>query len=158
MRTFYEQCDDLHEQLLSAIATGLNLDPTFFQKYIRGGDHVLRLLHYPAISKAVLEQDGAVRAGSHTDYGTVTLLFQDGSGGLQIRTPEGRWVDVRPIEDAIVINAADLLQIWTNDVIKSTHHRVVSPPDAPTSEDGMVSARYAIAVGSVVLLLDEREG
>lgn len=40
----------------------------------------------------------------------------------------------------------DMLQIWTNDVIKSTNHRVVSPPNAPTTEDGSYSARYSIAV------------
>lgn len=107
MKTFYEQCDDMHEQLLSAIAIGLNLDPRFFQEYIRGGDHVLRLLHYPAVPKAVLSQEGAVRAGSHTDYGTVTLLFQDGSGGLQVINQEGRWMDVPPIEGTIVINAGN---------------------------------------------------
>lgn len=109
MGEFYRQCDELHEQLLRALALGLNLSPYFFEEYIRGGDHVLRLLHYPAVPKAVLTQEGAVRAGSHTDYGTLTLLFQDGSGGLQVRNPEGKWMDVPPIEGAIVINAGEFL-------------------------------------------------
>ncbi|KAF2000355.1 Clavaminate synthase-like protein [Amniculicola lignicola CBS 123094] len=145
MTKFYAQCDDLHHQLLCAIAEGLKLPKDYFKEYVTEGDHVLRLLHYPSIPKAVLEKEGAVRAGSHTDYGTVTLLFQDGSGGLQVRTPEGEWWDVEPVEGAIVINAGDMLQIWTNDVIKSTHHRVVSPPNAVTQEDGNYSARYSIA-------------
>lgn len=44
-----------------------------------------------------------------------------------------------------------MLQIWTNDVIKSTHHRVVSPPNAVTTEDGKYSARYSIAVSGLAL-------
>lgn len=164
MCTFYSQCDHLQQQLMSAIALGLGLDESFFVKQIQGGDHCLRLLHYPAVPKAVLSQEGAVRAGVHTDYGTVTLLFQDGSGGLQVKTPSGEFMDVSqtnnlvfnnslsntnqvpPIENSIVINAGDLLQIWSNEVIKSTFHRVVSPPNAPTTDDGKFSARYSIAV------------
>jgi isopenicillin N synthase-like dioxygenase len=146
MSQFYQKCDDLHHELLSAIAQGLGLPKDYFKEYVTAGDHVLRLLHYPSVPKAVLEKEGAVRAGSHTDYGTVTLLFQDMSGGLQVRTPEGSWMDIEPVEGAIVINAGDMLQIWTNEVIKSTHHRVVSPPNAVTQEDGNYSARYSIAV------------
>jgi isopenicillin N synthase-like dioxygenase len=105
MRKFYEQCDELHHQLLSAIAEGLELPRDYFKEYVTASDHCLRLLHYPSVPKAVLEKPGAVRAGAHTDYGTVTLLFQDGSGGLQVQTPDGSYVDVPPVEDAIVINA-----------------------------------------------------
>ncbi|KKY27919.1 putative thymine dioxygenase [Phaeomoniella chlamydospora] len=143
---FYVNCDKLHRNLMSAIAEGPGLPSSYFDKQNRGGDHCLRLLHYPAVPKAVLTKDGAVRAGSHTDYGTVTLLFQDGSGGLQARTPDGKYRDVPPIAGSIVINAGDMLQIWSNDVIKSTFHRVVSPPNAPTTDDGNFSARYSIAV------------
>lgn len=105
MREFYARCDDLHHQLLSAIAEGLGMKKDWFKQYVTAGDHVLRLLHYPSVPRAVLEKEGAVRAGAHTDYGTITLLFQDMSGGLQIRTPDGSWLDVKPIEGAIMINA-----------------------------------------------------
>ena len=109
MREFYAQCDDLQHQLLSAIAEGLGMDKDWFKQYVTAGDHVLRLLHYPSVPKAVLQKEGAVRAGSHTDYGTVTLLFQDMSGGLQVRKPDGEWLDVKPIEGAIVINAGEFV-------------------------------------------------
>lgn len=92
---FYSSCDKLHRNLMNAIAEGLGIDSTYFNKQIMAGDHCLRLLHYPAVPKAVLTQDNAVRAGLHTDYGTVTLLFQDGSGGLQVKTPSGDFIDVR---------------------------------------------------------------
>lgn len=105
MSKFFGQCDDLHIKLMSAIAEGLGLSASFFRNQVTEGDHVLRLLHYPAVPRAVLGKDGAVRAGSHTDFGTVTLLFQDSSGGLQVQTPDGSYMDVPPIKDAIVINA-----------------------------------------------------
>lgn len=107
MTKFFIQCDDLHHELMSAIAEGLGKEKDFFRNQVTEGDHVLRLLHYPAIPKAVLGQDGAVRAGDHTDYGSVTLLFQDGTGGLQVKTPDGSYMDIPPIEDAIVINAGE---------------------------------------------------
>lgn len=107
MSEFFTGCDDLHHQLMSAIAEGLGLPEDFFSDKVTQGDHVLRLLHYPAVSKSALAIDGAVRAGAHTDFGTVTLLFQDNSGGLQVQTPDGAYMDVPPIEDAIVINAGE---------------------------------------------------
>jgi isopenicillin N synthase-like dioxygenase len=77
------------------------------------------------------------------DYGTITLLFQDGNGGLEILSPKGEFVPATPIPDTIVVNAADLLQRWSNDIIRSTEHRVVSPPDPP--KDGIYPARYSVA-------------
>jgi isopenicillin N synthase-like dioxygenase len=60
--------------------------------------------------------------------GSITLLFQDSRGGLQVESPNGKFVDATPIADAIVVNAGDLLARWSNDAIKSTKHRVVEPP------------------------------
>lgn len=105
MKVFFKQCDELHHELMSAIAEGLGLNKNFFRGEITQGDHVLRLLHYPAVPRKVLDEGGAVRIGAHTDFGTVTLLFQDMSGGLQVQTPDGSYVDIPPIEGAVVINA-----------------------------------------------------
>jgi isopenicillin N synthase-like dioxygenase len=78
-----------------------------------------------------------------SDYGTITLLFQDDRGGLEVLSPKSGFVPATPIPDTIVINAGDLLQRWSNDVIRSTEHRVVSPPTPPT--DDKYPARYSIA-------------
>ena len=78
--------------------------------------------------------------------GSITLLFQDDRGGLQVKSPDGTFVDATPIPDTIVINAGDLLERWANDTIKSTNHRVVEPPLKPEQENGDVHpARYSIA-------------
>jgi hypothetical protein len=78
-----------------------------------------------------------------SDYGTITLLFQDDRGGLEVLSPKGTFVPATPIPDTVVVNAGDLLQRWSNDVIRSTEHRVVSPRTPP--QDDHFPARYSIA-------------
>lgn len=78
--------------------------------------------------------------------GSITLLFQDARGGLQVRSPKGTFVNATPIEGTIVINAGDLLARWSNDTIKSTKHRVVEPPPKPEHEGlDVYPPRYSIA-------------
>lgn len=143
MVEFFGKCKELHIEVMRAIAVGLNIDETWFDGYTDVGDNTLRLLHYPEVKKDVFKiNPGQVRAGAHSDYGSITLLFQDSRGGLQVQSPTGAFVDATPIEDTCVVNAGDLLARWSNDNIKSTIHRVVEPP----SGDGDVyPARYSIA-------------
>lgn len=78
--------------------------------------------------------------------GSITLLFQDKRGGLQVRSPKGTFVDATPIDGTIVVNAGDLLERWANDTIKSTKHRVVEPPPKPEDADKEeYPPRYSIA-------------
>lgn len=157
MMDFFTRCKTLHAVVMRAIALGMGLDETFFDRFVRKGNNTLRLLHYPPVSNRDF-QAGRIRAGAHSDIGSITLLFQDEAGGLQVEKPgqPGVFVDVRPLEGAIVLNSADLLARWTNDVIRSTIHRVVQPPPplgdaAPTKkagaelQDHFYSARYSVA-------------
>lgn len=83
---------------MRAIGLGMGLDVGFFDRFTDVGDNTLRLLHYPAMPKEVfVKNKEQVRAGRHTDYGSITLLFQDDRGGLQVRSPEGTFVDATPI-------------------------------------------------------------
>ena len=144
MRAFFLECKELHRLLMSAIALGLGLDEHHFDDYVKQGDNTTRLLHYPPVNRDVfLQNKGQVRAGAHSDYGSITLLFQDSRGGLQVQADDGTWKDVTPIEGTVVVNAGDLLARWTNDKIKSTRHRVVEPP--LRAEGDEYPARYSIA-------------
>ncbi|KAF2718091.1 Clavaminate synthase-like protein [Polychaeton citri CBS 116435] len=144
MLDFFEQCKQLHMQVMGAIAVGMGIGGDWFDGYCDGGDNTLRLLHYPEVRAEVFKQNkNQVRAGAHTDYGSITLLFQDMRGGLQVLSPNGNFIDAKPIEGAIVVNAGDLLARWSNDVIKSTKHRVVEPPGKEGEETH--PARYSIA-------------
>jgi isopenicillin N synthase-like dioxygenase len=144
MLKFHDQCKALHIEVMRAIAVGMGLEEGYFDSYTDVGDNTLRLLHYPEVKKDVFKKNKLqVRAGEHTDYGSITLLFQDNRGGLQVKSPDGTFVDATPIPDTVVINAGDLLARWSNDTIKSTLHRVVEPP-APEQGD-VHPARYSCA-------------
>lgn len=144
MLDFFDQCKELHVQVMRAIAVGLGIEQDWFDSFCDGGDNTLRLLHYPEVKADSFKKNkNQVRAGAHTDYGSVTLLFQDMGGGLQVLSPNGNFIDATPIEDTIVVNAADLLARWSNDTIKSTKHRVVEPPKP--AESDVHPARYSIA-------------
>jgi isopenicillin N synthase-like dioxygenase len=146
MKAFFDMCKDLHIKVMRAIALGIGLDEHFFDSFTDGGDNTLRLLHYPPVLKSVFkDKPGQVRAGEHSDYGSITLLFQDNVGGLEVKSPRGTFVRARPIQNTIVVNAGDLLSRWSNDEIKSTKHRVVQPPATPGDESEAYPARYSVA-------------
>ncbi|KAL1954157.1 hypothetical protein VTO42DRAFT_1565 [Malbranchea cinnamomea] len=139
MKEFFVTCQKLHVQFMSAVALGLGLPERYFDEYICEANNTLRLLHYPP-------NKGQVRAGEHSDYGTVTLLFQDARGGLQVRSLRDTFIDAVPIPDTVVVNTGDSLARWSNDIIKSTRHRVVEPASMPENEGREeYLARYRIA-------------
>ncbi|MBD2103508.1 isopenicillin N synthase family oxygenase [Leptolyngbya sp. FACHB-261] len=135
---FYQTCTQASLEILRAFATALDLPETFFDDKHNPGDNTLRLLHYPA--SAVAADTEQIRAGVHSDYGSITLLFQDEVGGLEVCTTWGEWIRAPYIPDTIVVNTGDLMQRWTNDVFVSTKHRVVSPA-GPSA----LRSRYSVA-------------
>ena len=94
--------------------------------------------------------DTDVRAGAHSDYGSLTLLFQrPGQPGLEIRPPDDdeKWLPVPVFPDGyddslppILVNIGDLMTYWTEGLLRSTVHRVIFPKDTKASVD-----RYSIA-------------
>ena len=84
-----------------------------------------RVIHYPAYTGPI--EDKQMRIGEHSDYGTITLLWQiNDVPGLEVQDLEGTWHPVPYAENGVVCNIGDLLQRWTNDYFKSTKHRVVN--------------------------------
>ncbi|KAH7930720.1 Clavaminate synthase-like protein [Leucogyrophana mollusca] len=147
MLTFFQTCHDLHNVVMKSIALGLDLQEDFFGRRIHQQCHNLRLLSYPPIRTSLLQGDGQARAGAHSDYGTLTLLFQDSVGGLEVQNPHTKhYQPAPPIPGTIVVNAGDLLARWSNDVLRSTLHRVVAPPMQKVSAtEGVTPARQSIA-------------
>lgn len=110
MLAFHAECKELHRTIMRMLALSLELEESYFDEYTAVGDNTLRLLHYPEQEREVFrKKKGQVRAGAHSDYGSLTLLFQDERGGLQVQDGKGGWRDVTPIPGAIVVNAGDLL-------------------------------------------------
>lgn len=81
-----------------------------------------RVIHYPAMKPT---EERMMRIGEHSDYGTITLLWQlDSVPGLEVEDLQGVWHPVPYVWNGVVVNIGDLLQRWTNDYFKSTRHRV----------------------------------
>nr|XP_002122275.1 2-oxoglutarate-dependent dioxygenase htyE-like isoform X1 [Ciona intestinalis] len=132
-KSFMEECKSLALIILEVIAVGLQIkDRHVLQnahqhlnlKHSLGG--ALKYLYYPPIKEDVKPEQK--RLGEHSDWGSITLLFVDNTGGLQIET-EGTYKDVPVIEDTILINIGDALEYWTKGKLKSTKHRINIPQD-----------------------------
>jgi len=120
---FYKACLEGAYKVQRAMARALNLDPEFFVQHHNGENISLRLLYYPATGVDEIAPD-QLGAGAHTDYGLLTLLFQDDVGGLEVLDMQNKWQAVECVDSAIVMNSGDLLERWTNGRYRSTLHRV----------------------------------
>jgi isopenicillin N synthase-like dioxygenase len=108
------------QAVLAGVALSLGLDAGYFATgYTSDPTILFRIFHYPP-SPA---RDDGWGVGEHTDYGLVTLLAQDDSGGLQVAAPEG-WIDAPPIPGTLVCNIGDMLDRLTGGWYRSTPHRV----------------------------------
>lgn len=120
---YIAQADLLARHVVRLIAISLGLPARALDQHFEKPTTFLRLLHYPPQPADEAEQIGSA---PHTDYGIITLLAQDDSGGLQVRPRGGDWIDAPPIADTFVLNVADMLARWTNDRFVSTPHRVIN--------------------------------
>lgn len=126
---YYAHMERVADSIMRIFAAGLGLDECYFADKIDRHISVLAAHHYPAQVSA--PAPGQIRAGAHTDFGSLTILHTgDNPGGLQVRNSEGAWQDVVPEPGLFVVNIGDLMAQWTNDRWVSTLHRVVNPPAA----------------------------
>ena len=111
-------------KLVRVIARALGADVSDFAAAFEPPTTWLRLLHYPPQPPA--SPDDLFGSAPHTDFGCITLLAQDGVGGLQVMTPAGVWVDAPPLAGSFVMNVGDMLHRWSNGRLLSTPHRVIN--------------------------------
>ncbi|KAF7536836.1 hypothetical protein G7054_g4246 [Neopestalotiopsis clavispora] len=122
---YYSECLSLANKIMEILAKGLPYGQDIFVPFM-SNDPVcsIRLLHYPPQKSTDARQLGA---GAHTDFGAITLLWQDMSGGLEVlNDAANEWVPVPPNPDAYVVNIGDMLSIWTKNAYKSATHRVIN--------------------------------
>jgi isopenicillin N synthase-like dioxygenase len=143
---FYWTCYEVELTILRALALGLKLPEDYFMALHKVADNQLRLLHYPSVPIDALEKDEITRIGAHSDFGSITLLLQDDAGGLEVEDPNrpGKFNPVPPVDGALLVNAGDFMMRWSNDIVRSTIHRVRAPPNKDTIKDGMTPERYSI--------------
>ena len=115
----------LSQHVMRGIALGLGLEADWFGRDLTRDPVILfRIFHYPPATQPAHAEAWGV--GEHTDYGLLTVLLQDATGGLQVRTPEG-WIDVPADPDAFVCNVGDMLERMTGGRYRSTPHRARNP-------------------------------
>lgn len=187
LRPPVDYCYHLSLKINHLLGVGLAArPPTFFRdRHLRergATGNILRFLYYPPLADLLTTTTSSssgeeaapttddVRAGAHSDYGSITLLFRlRGQAGLEIDTtsssssssstttnacwapvpvcPTGTEDDPSP---PVLVNIGDLLSYWTNGLLRSTVHRVVFPPAAATAavpgeKTADDEARYSIA-------------
>ncbi|HEX9879713.1 MAG TPA: 2-oxoglutarate and iron-dependent oxygenase domain-containing protein [Candidatus Binatia bacterium] len=125
-------------KFMCAVALSLGLPEDFFASTHDRAEGSVRMLHYPPLSGDV--HPGQHRAGAHTDFGGITLLFSDDENGLEIQKPDGAWLPAPAMPGAAVINTGDLMERWTNGQFRSSPHRVVVPQGAAVRRH-----RYSVA-------------
>jgi isopenicillin N synthase-like dioxygenase len=110
------------QRLCRALALSLDLPEDFLDEAHRYPSGSVNYNYYPALDPATV---GRTQWGisPHTDYGSFSLLSQDGLGGLEVRDATGTWIDMPPQRGAFVVNIADLFARWTNGVYVSSLHR-----------------------------------
>jgi isopenicillin N synthase-like dioxygenase len=135
---YFRAVDSLATDLMRLFALALKLDEHYFDNTIDKNISMMRVLQYPKQTTAPLP--GQLRAGAHSDYGSMTILRKELSdnNSLQVKNKAGQWVSVPVIEGSFIVNIGDLMQQWTNDTWTSTLHRVVNPPlDSEANKDRM---------------------
>lgn len=154
MEQFYEECRVEHALLLEALALGCRLRlgvDVDFASLVKDSVSECRVNYYPATRASFLTRaGGCYRISPHTDFGTLTLLFQDDVGGLEIEDQSnyGRFFPVRCDQPCyeILVNAGDVLQRWSNDYFRSVNHQVTLPTFMKEDHDDIiVPARRSVA-------------
>ncbi|SFT65330.1 2OG-Fe(II) oxygenase family protein [Mesorhizobium sp. YR577] len=124
---YFAEMETLARHLRRIFCQAIGLDADYFEPAFDNHLSALRVINYPEQEEDPLP--GQLRAGVHTDYGFMTILRSEASsGGLQVQSRDGRWLDAPSIDGAYVINIADAFMRWSNDEWVSTPHRVANPP------------------------------
>jgi len=149
METFLLACQDVARDILTALEIGLGLPVGAFTRCMETRVDELRLNYYPPLRIEKLNGGKYKRAWPHTDFGLITLLFQDAAGGLEVENREkpGGWIPIScesPTEMGVYVS--DTLEHLTNGYLRAGAHQVVSPISMKDRETGVLPERYSMAL------------
>eukprot|EP00933_Yihiella_yeosuensis_P075305 TRINITY_DN8462_c1_g3_i1.p1 TRINITY_DN8462_c1_g3~~TRINITY_DN8462_c1_g3_i1.p1 ORF type:complete len:460 (+),score=74.27 TRINITY_DN8462_c1_g3_i1:65-1381(+) len=142
METWLREMEDLSMKLTHALAISVGLDASAFDDLFRQPHIQAKLVHYPTPPTVADDVQGeeSLGVGAHSDSGFLTLLLQDGVGGLEALDATGRWVAADPIPGSVVCNLGEVIQLLTGGIYPSTVHRVRRP--SSTAAQGRLSAPF----------------
>ena len=136
------RCSTLVDELLAIAAVALGLPEDHFLSHARHPTWSFYTHWYPSLRHVGTPAPGQLRIGSHTDFGTFTILDRQlGTGGLQVMGKDGEWADAPWVDGAFTINIGDMMARWTGDRWLSNRHRVLAP-DASAPDEDLMSLVY----------------
>ncbi|KAI1108971.1 putative gibberellin 20-oxidase [Nemania sp. NC0429] len=143
----YAKCQEVSMKIMAAMEVGLGLKNGELTELCKDAASEIRMNHYPSIAIEKLSEGLVKRTWPHTDFGIVTLLFQDQVGGLELedRSNPGTFVPVAPParNGEIVVNISNTFERWTNNVIRAGVHQVTVPPAYKGATQGSVPPRHS---------------
>ena len=130
---YFQAMSDLAGRLLRIMAVALDLHADYFEPFLPYHTSAMRAINYPHIDST--PELGQLRAGAHTDYGTLSILtYDDAPGGLEVKTEDG-WTPIPQIPGGFAVNLGDMMARWTNDRWVSTLHRGGVPPSDASGDN-----------------------
>jgi len=124
MEAYLGELAALSVDMMRILALSLELPRHYFDAMMQEPMPMLRLIHYPP--HPVDARTNQLGAGAHTDWGALTFLLQDDSGGLEVQNVAAEWVAAPPVWGTFVVNLGDMIERWTNGLYRSTMHRVLN--------------------------------
>lgn len=149
---YYDQISTLGRLVCTALERHLGLRPTTMTQHMTKPVSQLRLLHYVRQKNVINAK--SVNMGAHTDYECLTLLHTR-NAGLQVMTAKDHWIDVPVDPKAFVVNIGDMLEAWTNGILRSTPHRVLNLSPERFSMPYFVAANYDTLIQPIPDLIEE---
>ncbi|MFN6465757.1 MAG: isopenicillin N synthase family dioxygenase [Nostoc sp. DedVER02] len=128
---FFTTCRDASFSILQALAIALKLPESYFTDFHLERNFNTSINHYPSLQQP--PSPGETRFAEHTDYGSITLIFQDETAGLEVCNDAGEWIAAPFVPGKVLVILADLMQRWTNDKFPATKHRVPLPSKFPSN-------------------------
>ncbi len=126
-RAYMLAMETLATELIHLFALALGLDENYFDDKIDNHASTLSANYYYPVTEPPLP--GQLRKGAHADWGNMTILYQDGAGGLQVEEKGHGWRDVPYTRGSFVVNLGDMMEFWTGGRWVSTMHRVLNPAE-----------------------------
>ncbi|KAI1419152.1 hypothetical protein F5Y12DRAFT_794594 [Xylaria sp. FL1777] len=148
MEDWYEEGNSICLTLLEALEISLGLKPESLKERSIPNAADLRLTHYPEISIKDIRSGRTSRIAPHSDWGIITLLFQDSTGGLEVedRARPGTFFAVEPNDTTeMIVNAGDTLMRWTNGKVVAGIHQVTVSEGLKKMDEVILPERYSVA-------------